>query len=242
MTTISNSFPEDWKKSQPHQDKSHHCTTEGLALYEARYESVMPFHHPGLAPVSDGDKWFYIIPNGESAFPQVFDRAFGFYCDHAAVELDGSWFHINSDGIRAYEKSWSWCGNFQQNHCSVRDLEGNFHHIRKDGSKLPGGPYKYTGDFREGFAVVHLFGGKCTHIDFNGAHLHQRFFNDLGVFHKGFAIALDENGWTHIDTNGLPIYDQRYQFVEPFYNGWAIVKDFDGNTFHLSENGESRLI
>ena len=70
----------------------------------------------------------------------------------------------------------------------------------------------------------------------------QRFFNDLGVFHKGFAIALDENGWTHIDTNGLPIYDQRYQFVEPFYNGWAIVKDFDGNTFHLSENGESRLI
>ena len=47
MTTISNSFPEDWKKSQPHQDKSHHCTTEGLALYEARYESVMPFHPPG---------------------------------------------------------------------------------------------------------------------------------------------------------------------------------------------------
>ena len=235
-------WSDDWERTRPHRDKTHHTTAEGLAIYEARYEEVLPFHPPGLAPVFDGKEWSYILPNGISAFPLVFNRAFGFYCGLAAVEEDGSWFHIKSDGTKAYETSWSWCGNFQQNRCSVRDLEGNFHHIRIDGSRLPGGPYKYPGDFREGFAVVHLYDGKCTHIDFNGEQLHKHFFNDLGVFHKGFAIALDEKGWTHIDTNGLPIYDQRYLFAEPFYNGWALVKDFDENIFHLSENGDSRSI
>jgi len=231
-------WSDDWERSRPHRDNTHHCTIDGFAIYQARYEAVLPFHPPGLAPVSDGEKWFFIIPDGASAFPQVFSRAFGFYCGLAAVEVDGSWFHIKSDGTRAYETNWSWCGNFQQNRCTVRDEEGVYHHIREDGNPLKSSPNAYAGDFREGAAVVRGFDGYCRHIDLEGRTLHNHKFLDLDVYHKGFAIARDSQGWHHIDMNGEDISEgRRYSRIEPFYNGQALVKKLNGELFVIDESG-----
>ncbi len=231
-------WSDDWKKTRPHRDNTHHCTIDGLAIYHARYEAVLPFHPPGLAPVSDGENWFFILPDGKNAFPQAFNRAFGFYCGLATVEEDGRWFHINSDGTRAYEMNWSWCGNFQQNRCTVRDEEGVYHHIREDGNPLKSGPNAYAGDFREGAAVVRGFDGYCRHIDLEGRTLHNRKFLDLDVYHKGFARARDSQGWHHIDMNGEDISEgRRYSRIEPFYNGQAFVKKLDGELFVIDESG-----
>ncbi|MDE0953783.1 MAG: methyltransferase [Candidatus Poseidoniales archaeon] len=234
-------WSDDWKITRPHPDNTHHCTIDGLAIYSARYEAVLPFHTPGLAPVSDGVKWFYILPNGIPAFPQVFRRAFGFYCGIATVEVDGNWFHINSDGTRLYETNWSWCGNFQQNRCTVRDEEGVYHHIREDGSTIQSNLNTYAGDFREGVAVVRGFDGYCRHIDLEGKPLHHRKFLDLDVYHKGFARARDTQGWFHVDMNGNDISEnRRYSNIEPFYNGQALVKKLDGELFVIDEFGRER--
>jgi hypothetical protein len=232
-------WSDDWKQTRPHQNNTHHCTIDGLAIYRARYKTVLPFHPPGLAPVSDGENWLFILPDGKPAFPQEFSRAFGFYYGLAAVEEDGNWFHINSDGTRAYDMTWSWCGNFQQNRCSVRDEEGGYHHIREDGTLLESGPNAYAGDFREGAAVVRGFDGFCCHVDLEGRPLHARKFLDLDVYHKGFARARDSQGWHHIDMNGEDISEgRRYSSIEPFYNGQALVKRLDGEIFVIDESGE----
>ena len=234
-------WSDDWRCSRPHRDGTHHCTSSEAAIYEARFESVLPFHPPGLAPVFDGKNWFFVLPNGTPAFPQVFSRAFGFYCGLAAVADAGQWFHIRSDGTRAYAMSWSWCGNFQQDRCTVRDDKGRYQHIRKDGMALESSPIAYAGDFREGAAVVRGFDGRCCHVDLEGKPLYEHAFFDLDVFHKGFARARDSQGWHHINMNGADISQgRRYSSIEPFYNGQALVKRLSGELAVIDEAGEER--
>lgn len=229
---------EEWKATRPHQDGTHHCTIEGNQIYDERFETVLPFHEPGLASVSDGTHWFFILPNGKRAFCESFHRAFGFYCGFAAVVDDGNWYHIRTDGTRAYQGSWNWCGNFQQRLCSVRNETGQYYHIQPDGTIIPSGPHSYAGDFREGFAVVRCMDGLCRHIDCEGQYIHDSQFLDLDVFHKGFARARDSEGWHHIDMTGIDASDgRRYAELEPFYNGQALARTITGQYIVINEDG-----
>jgi len=232
---------DDWKITRPHIDNTHHCTEDAVAIYGARFEAVLPFHPPGLAPVSDGENWYYILPDGTSAFPHVFTQAFGFYCGFATVEKNGNWFHIKSDGTRAYNMNWAWCGNFQQNRCSVRDENGYYHHIRTNGNFLNSVANTYAGDFREGVAVVRDLDGYCRHIDLEGEYINSQRFYDLDVYHKGFAKARDSQGWHHINKNGEDISrGKRYSSIEPFYNGQALVKRWNNEIYVIDELGSER--
>jgi hypothetical protein len=231
---------EEWKATRPHRNGTHHCTIEGNQIYDERFETVLPFHEPGLAPVSYGTDWFFILPNGKRAFCESFNRAFGFYCGFAAVVDDGNWYHIRTDGTRAYHGSWNWCGNFQQRLCPVRNEKGEYYHIQTDGKIIPGGPHSYAGDFREGFAVVRGIDGLCRHINREGQYIHDFLFLDLDVFHKGFARARDERGWHHINTEGIDISGgERYAEIEPFYNGQALVRSITGEYLVIDEDGNT---
>ena len=240
QTSMYNHFVEwgeEWKGTRPHRDGTHHSTDEGNQIYDERFQNVLPFHEPGLAPASNGDGWFFILPNGKKAFSKTFQRTFGFYDGLAAVVDDGNWYHIRSDGTRAYEGFWDWCGNFQQRLCAVRNEVGEYFHIRADGSTIPSGPHSYAGDFREGFAVVRCMKGYCRHIDFEGEYIHEKRFLDLDVFHKGFARARDTAGWHHIDMSGNDVSaGKRYSELEPFYNGQAIARTITGEYLVIDEN------
>jgi hypothetical protein len=205
------------------------------------FDWALPFHEPGLAPVGDGTGAYHIHLDGSPAYEQRFERTFGFYGGLAAVVLDGKWFHIKPDGKRAYTESWDWCGNFQQNRCTVRNSDGHYHHIRQDGSMNNGGPHSYAGDFREDSAVVRGMDGMCCHVDKEGAPVHDSKFLDLDVFHKGFARARDEGGWHHIDREGNDVSDgRRYAVIEPFYNGQALARSLTGEYLVIDESGLSR--
>ena len=205
------------------------------------YDWVLPFHEPGLAPVGDGTGAYHIHLDGSPVYEQRFERTFGFYGGLAAVIREGKWFHINTHGERAYGESWDWCGNFQQDRCTVRDSDGHYFHIRPDGSVLDGGPHSYAGDFREGSGVVRGMDGMCWHVDKEGAPVHQAKFLDLDVFHKGFARARDKRGWHHIDGEGNDISEgRRYAEIEPFYNGQALARTLTGEYLVIDESGSSR--
>ena len=205
------------------------------------YDWVLPFHEPGLAPVGDGTGAYHIHLDGSPIYEQRFERTFGFYGGLAAVVCEGKWFHINTHGERAYAESWDWCGNFQQNRCTVRNSDGHYHHIRPDGSVLNGGPHSYAGDFREGSGVVRGIDGMCWHVDREGAPVHESKFLDLDVFHKGSARARDKGGWHHIDGEGNDISEgRRYAELEPFYNGQALARSLTGEYLVIDESGLSR--
>lgn len=210
----------------------------GAPLYSHRFRSVMKFHNPGLAPVSDATGAFHIDLQGNPIYPERYRSTFGFYDALAAVEDQmGRCWHIQPDGRRAYQGFYAWCGNFQEEKCVVRDAQGLFFHIHPDGTPVYPTRYAYVGDYRDGFAVVKRPDGKSTHIDLQGALLHDFWYEELDLFHKGYARCRDAHGWFHISEKGLPAYAQRYQDVEPFYNGLAYATTLDNHKVLIDSTG-----
>lgn len=226
----------DWQNARVSPCGTHH-TRGGSALYKARFDGVLPFHAPGLAPVHDGGKAWHIKADGTAAYPGVFLETFGFYEGLAAVRDNSGWFHIAPDGATAYKTRKEWCGNFQGGRCVVCD-GGKYYHILPDGRPLYPERYAYVGDFREMCAVVKYEDGMCGHITESGNSAHSRRYFDLDVYHKGYARARDCGGWMHIDKKGNPIYSGRYLSLEPFYNGRALAQTLDGEKVVINAAGE----
>ena len=232
----------DWPGGRPSADGTHHLDAAGRALYAPRFDSVLPFHSPGLAPATLRGDAFHILPNGKRAYANSFSQTFGFYENLAAVAVNHKWFHIQPNGNAAYKNTWQWCGNFQQGRCAARDASGYFH-IDARGMALPGGPYAYAGDFREGAAVVRAKDGLCRHINLRGQLLHDRAAFDLDVFHKGVARARDADGWFHLARDGSDAScGRRYQTLEPFYNGQALAKTPHGENVVIDQNGAIQVV
>ena len=226
-----------WQSLQVSACGTHHLDECGQPAYAKRFDQVLRFHPPGLAPVRLDDEAWHVRDNGTSAYDLRFLRTFGFYEGLASVVSNDGWHHITSDGENISTSRYHWCGNFQQGRCAVRDNTG-YYHIKPEGSAISAKRWRYAGDYRDGMAVVQTDNGCSTHIYLDGTLVHEKWFLDLDVFHKGFARARDKDGWMHVDIRAQPIYSRRFQAVEPFYNGQARVERFDGGLEVISENGD----
>ena len=215
-----------------------HFIYNGKKLFDKDFKQVLKFHAEGLAPVCDETGWYHIDMQGNAIYKERYDRAFGYYFEKATVIKNNEWFHIDIHGNKIYNRKFAWCGNFQENICTVRDFDNKYFHIDGNGNEIYLEKYRYAGDFKDGFAVVKLENGLCKHIDKKGKALNDNFFVDLGVFHKSFATAKDKNGWFHIDKNGNELYSERYLMVEPFYNGYALVENFENKKLIIDETGK----
>lgn len=226
----------DWRDLVVSPEGTHHRRGE-LSAYDDRFDEVLKFHAPGLAPVCRGGRAWHIRADGSEAYGRRFARCFGFYEGRAAVAGEDGWHHINVEGVDAYGVRHAWCGNFQGGRAVVRASDERYLHITPDGAPCYTASWRYAGDFRDGIAVVQGDDGRSSHIDAAGALLHGRWFLDLDVFHKGFARARDERGWTHVDGKGEAVYTRRFAMVEPFYNGQARVERHDGALEVIDEAG-----
>lgn len=228
----------DWRTMRVAREGTHHVC-DGQPCYAERFDEVLPFHGPGVAPVRrEGVAW-HITPDGAPAYAPRFLRTFGFYESRAAVVAAGGWHHVRVDGTALYPERYAWCGNFQGERCTVREGGGRYLHLDPSGQPAYARRWRYAGDFREGAAVVQENDGRSTHIDADGNLLHGAWFMDLGVFHKGVAPARDPGGWTHVDRSGVPVYGRRFAAVEPFYNGQARVERCDGGLEVIDETGRT---
>lgn len=226
-----------WKNIKVAADNTHFLENE-KAVFNRQFIEVLKFHAPGIAPVKDEKGAYHIDFLGKDLYTQKYDRTFGFYCNRAAVIEKGLWFHIDEKGNAIYEEKYAWCGNFQEDISTVRNLENRYFHININGDRIYTQTYVYAGDFKDGYACVKLDNGLYKHIDTNGKYLNDKSFKDLGIFHKNIATAKDEKGWFHIDKFGNALYAQRYLFIEPFYNGFALVTAFDDSKLVIDEAGQ----
>ena len=100
-----------WRDASVSSAGTHHVRN-GAPLYTERFDEVLKFREPGLAPVRrDGDAW-HIRADGTAAYRQRFLRAFGFYEGLAAVIGLDDWRHVRPDGTDLYATRFDWCGNF----------------------------------------------------------------------------------------------------------------------------------
>lgn len=226
----------DWGDVVVAGDRSHHLR-RGDPLYSARYDDVLEFRAPGLAPVRrEGSAW-HIRIDGSDGYARRFCRTFGYYEGAAAVVSHDGWHHIDARGMDTYAGRFDWCGNFQGGRCTVRLDDGTYFHVRPDGRPAYEQRWRYAGDYREGVAVVQGDHGRSTHIDRAGELVHGRWFADLDAPHKGYARARDDAGWFHVDRTGKPAYAARFAMIEPFYNGQARAETHDGALVVIDEAG-----
>lgn len=226
----------NWRDLLPSDDGTHHVRA-GTPAYADRFDEVLKFHPPGLAPVRRGAEAWHISPTGSPAYGRRFRRTFGFYEGFAAVESGDGWHHVAPDGADAYGQRFAWCGNFQSGRATVRARDGRYHHLLPDGVPCYAERWRYAGDYRESVAVVKHDNGLATHIGPDGRPLHGRWFVDLDVFHKGHARARDREGWFHVDSRGKALYGRRFASVEPFYNGQAFAELHDGSQAVIRHDG-----
>lgn len=227
-----------WERSIISNDRTYHLV-DGNPMYRERFNEVLSFHSPGLAPVKKDGKWFHIDSHGIPIYGGRYDRAWGYYDGLAAVVRDGEYFHIDSGGKPTYREKYLWCGNFQNGLCSVQFKNSRYGHILPDGKRAYSESYSYAGDYRESYAVVQLDNGNSVHIDRNGRMLNGKEFLDLTPFHKGIASAKDSAGWFHVNMEGKPIYEERYESIEPFYNGQARAITKFGEIKIINEQGDT---
>lgn len=221
-------------------DRSHH-RRGAEPLYGDRYDEVLDYRAPGLAPVRLGDAAWHIGLDGAAAYDRRFRRTFGFYEGLATVVSPDGWHHLDAAGVDAYPQRFAWCGNFQGGRCAVRAPDHAYFHIDPRGAPTYSARWRYAGDYRDGLAVIQGADGRSTHIDLAGEIVHGRWFRDLDAPHKGYARARDEGGWCHVDRNGQPAYATRFAMVEPFYNGQAWVETLDGALLVIDEGGRCRV-
>lgn len=230
----------DWSNTTIAFDGTHHVRA-GAPLYAERFDEVLAFHAPGLAPVRRGQEAWHVHPDARAAYERRFARTFGFYEGLATVVSPDGWHHIRPDGADLSPARYAWCGNFQGGRCTVRGADGRCFHVTPDASRAYGASFRYAGDYRDGIAVVQADDGRSSHIDRDGHLVHKRWFLDLDVFHKGYARARDEAGWHHVDRSGRPAYARRFASLEPFYNGQARAERHDGAIEVIDESGRTLL-
>ncbi|MEB0141250.1 MULTISPECIES: WG repeat-containing protein [unclassified Undibacterium] len=205
----------NWRNVLISEDATHHVIN-GVPAYDLRFDEVLKFHEPGLAPVQNAHLAWHIDANGRAAYQRHFRRTFGFYEGFAAVISANGWHHIRPDGVDLTSTRYEWCGNFQEGRCAVRQVGGSYHHILSNGLRFYDQCWRYTGDFKDGIAVVQSNDGQSTHIDRAGNLIHENWFLDLDVFHKGYARAKFASGWAHIDRLGRAIYLRRFPHLSDY--------------------------
>lgn len=230
----------DWNQLKVAPEGTHHLKL-GAPAYEHRFDRVLKFHAPGLAPVAMGGQAWHILPDGQPAYSARFLGTFGFYEGLAAVRDNSGWFHVAPEGRAIYAQRYAWCGNFQEGLCTTRDGRGRYAHIDRDGHEVGARSWAYAGDFRDGLAVVQRDDGLSSHLNWVGELLHNNWFLDLDVFHKGSARARDAVGWFHIRRDGTQLYTRRFAMIEPFYNDQARVETLEGGLEIVDERGATLI-
>src|SRR5438876_11582731 len=123
---------ERWQDLTVASDRTHHLKGRSPA-YEARFEEVLTFHAPGLAPARDVSGAYHIVPTGQAAYQARYLRTFGFYEGRAAVQAHNGWFHIQANEKPLYNQRYAWRGNYQGGRCTVRCFEGAYLYLMLDG-------------------------------------------------------------------------------------------------------------
>ena len=68
----------NWRDTSISPAGTHHVCN-GAALYPDRFDDVLDFREPGLAPVRRGGEAWHIRVDGVAAYGRRFHRTFGFY-------------------------------------------------------------------------------------------------------------------------------------------------------------------
>ncbi len=153
-----------------------------------------------LAPVKANNKWGFIDPNGDYAFPSKYDFAGEFSENLAAVKTNEKWGFINSEGVFVVNPVYQDAHSFSGGYARVK-IGNKWGYVNNAGILEIAPTFDAANDFSEGWALVKKE-GKYGYINKKGAYAIEATFDDAFNFSEGNAAVSISKKWYILDKNG----------------------------------------
>ena len=146
----------------------------------------------------------------------------------APVVDDSGAYHINPDGLPAYDARHVRSFGFYEGRAAVHSADGWFH-ILPDGSPLYTERYAWCGNFQESRCPVRLHDGSYFHIDQDGTPVYSERHRYAGDFRDGYAVVQRDDGrHSHIDRSGALLHARWFLDLDVFHKNFARARDKQG--------------
>lgn len=158
----------------------------------------------------------------------------------AAVQKDGLWGFIDTNGNTVIEFQYAVAGDFHEGRAAVSDQQGNIFYIDKTGTRISPlvAGYEFTGEAQGGFFKVNLSSEGSALVDENGAIVSKHpadyyYSNSDNVW---YALLDNSIGAEVIVLpNGVNLYSDYYF---RFYGNVCIGKTDEKNVLYSVKSGE----
>lgn len=161
----------------------------------------------GLRLVQYQGKWGFIDSNGDEKIETIYDSAFAFSDNYAAVFNGKLWGFIDTNGEKKIDFKFAEVSSFNSGFAAVKSDKG-FHYINKSGELILG-PY-YTIDTIKGFTFARIKEDESyAMIYLQGNSLKAtEGFDYIYSDEEGKAFAVQKNEkWNLVNKNGLAFKD-----------------------------------
>ena len=219
-------------------------THEGYGYINKRGKMVIAPIFDNAGDFSDGcavvqlDQKDYFINNRFSGKQDLITVGFswtrGFSEGLAAVEINGKWGYVNTNGEMVISPEYYEACSFKDGLARVKtsdsDLDG-WTYINKSGSEITDLPLSGNSeDFSDGLAKIVLYnkntgGSWCTFIDREGAAFKNKY-KSAQNFTEGLAAVKTDEGWGYVDKheNFIIPPTKRFRQAYEFSEGLAAVE------------------
>ena len=186
-----------------------HIRTDGVAAYARRFRRTFGFYE-GRAAASDPDGWRHIRPDGTDLHAERFAWCGNFQGGRCAVrEFGGSYLHLTTEGVPAYDARWRYAGDFRDRLAVVQSDDGRSTHIDPYGELVHRGWFLDLDVFHKGCARARDEDG-WMHVDIAGRPLYRRRFTAVEPFYNGQArVERFDGGLEVIDETGVRVVELR---------------------------------
>lgn len=165
-----------------------------------------------LIPAMSGGIWGYIAPNGTTAIPFQFAKAYDFSEGIAHVVISGNKHaYIDESGEILFNSPFDYSFDVSGGAiCGIKD--GLYGYCDTNGNIIISPQFDFAFDFNEGLAAV-CSGGKWGYISTDGSYEISPKYLHAGDFYKGYAVCKTSSGYGLINKSGKQVTDFTYDFI-----------------------------
>ncbi|MGD9563682.1 MAG: WG repeat-containing protein [Pyrinomonadaceae bacterium] len=194
-------------------------------------------------PFKSGSKYGYRDANGNVAISPIYDHAFDFDENDAAVvfkgdplTMKGVYGIIGRTGNEIVAIKYAYIGLGHNGVYAFRNADGKMGLINSQGRELVAPVYESIFVDRDGMRAVKL-NGKKGFIDNTGKLVVAAEFDESGEFFNGRAAVKKNGKWGLIDATGKTVVPFEYDHAKAFIQGHAAIRS-NGKYGFVNESGK----
>jgi len=164
---------------------------QGKKMFDRVFKNTFGFYE-GIATVSDEFGFFHINEQGQDIHSFRFEWSGNFQDNYCAVKDIKSklYFHIDRNGNRAYQKQYTYAGDYKYGIAVVINENGLSTHIDTKGEPIHGKYFLELDVYHKGYAIAKDEHG-YFHINKQGKEIYSNRYVKIEPYYNNRAVAID---------------------------------------------------